>query len=349
MSQWFGKVRGHRDAKQLLRRGVESGRLSGSFLLCGPAGVGRSLLARELAMAANCLGEQPDAPRPCRSCGPCHRIETGVSGDFLLVQPEGKPSIGIDQIQDLLRELALAPVECRQRVFVLDPAGAMSEPAQNALLKGLEEPPANALLLLIAERTDELLSTIVSRCRLVKLGELEAEQVIEILAEHGVAREEAEARARWCGGSPGDALQEDAAELARLAGEIAAAFASGAAHDDPMATVELLTEFVGTGKAPAAVQRERIQRAVGFLLRTLRDAIVRREGAPAAGSLSGARPDLLDPLASLPAGRLEAAVDALAKVEDEVTRNLNTKFLLDGLVLDVGQALRPASPEPTRA
>lgn len=352
MSEWFPGIEGHDEAKAALRRGVEGHRLTGAFLLVGPDGVGRSLLARALAQALNCRHEGPDVP--CGRCGPCHRIARELSGDFVRVGPaEGKQSIGIEQVQTALAELALAPVESETRVFLFDPAGALTEPAQNALLKGLEEPPARALIVLICEREGELLPTVASRCRVVRLGELPRERIVELVVARGVAPAEAEARARWCAGSLGRALADDALEVSALAEQAVAAFVSGEAARDPMATAELLSEFVGPGKADLATQRQRIAAVLSVLMRTLRDAVVLREGGAERGlrRLSGADAALLRALAALPRGRLERATERLAQVEDELSQNVNTKLLLDGLVLEVGGALVPVddAPDPVRA
>src|SRR5687768_4106211 len=126
----FSKVVGHAAAKQALAQGVVGGRLTGAaLLLCGPEGVGRRTLAREVARALNCRG--PGDPLPCGACGPCGRIERGNFGDHVEVAPDGQ-SIGIDQVRDLLEEMSKAPVEGRARSFLIAPAGAMTEEAQNA-------------------------------------------------------------------------------------------------------------------------------------------------------------------------------------------------------------------------
>jgi DNA polymerase-3 subunit delta' len=259
----------------------------------------------------------------------------------VVLQPEDKPSIGIDQVRDMLDEMALAPVESPLRVFVIDPASKLQEAAQNALLKGLEEPPSRALVVLLAEHEGELESTIVSRCRVVRTGELTLPEVEQVLRRAGLEAADAFDRARWSGGSPGMALEEDALEVARLTSQTLEDFASGAAYQDPMETGERLLGFAtsGTGET-AEAKRQRISKTLRQITRALRDALLRRVGGEP--SLSGAEPALVARLARLPRGRLEAALDAIVVVEEELTRNANTKLVLDGLVLDVGAALAPA-------
>lgn len=343
MSEWFSAVRGHPAAKRALRCAVLGGRLGGSLLVCGPRGVGRALLARELARAINCRGG--DGPRPCGACAPCRKIASGTSGDCLFVRPLDKPSIGIDQVREMLDELALAPVESDRRVFVVDPASALREDAQNALLKGLEEPPGRALIILIAEHEGELLPTIASRCLVVSLGPLEREETIDVLVQEGLPRDEAERRAAWAGGSPGEALEEDAVELAELCAEALSAFAAGDAAADPMPLVESLLAFADgkTGDA-AEARRRRIDRLLRALQRALRDALLVREAARTP-ACSGVAPQTLERLAALPRGRLERALGALTESETALRRNANTKLVLDGLALEVGAALAPPEPQ----
>jgi DNA polymerase-3 subunit delta' len=341
MSEWFTQVVGQEVAKQALRRAVEGGRLSGSLLICGPRGTGRALLARELARAINC--RQPGAARrPCGECASCRKIAQGISGDCVFLRPTDKPSIGIDQVREMLDELALAPVESGKRVFVIDPASALREDAQNALLKGLEEPPARSLIVLLAEHEGELLSTIASRCLIIRSDELSVEQTAGVLEGLGIEPAEALQRARWSGGSPGEALEDDALDVAELGSRTLEAFASGAALADPMPTIEDLLSFAqGKSGDTTDARRRRISRVLRAIQRAVRDALLQREGAHIP-RCSGVADALLARLSDLPRGRLERAAEALVQVEEELARNANTKLVLDGLVLDVGAALAPA-------
>ncbi len=341
MTSWFPRTVGHDTAKRALQRAVEGGVLPGSSLLIlGPRGTGRALLAQELAQAASCE-QTGSGPLPCESCTPCRKIAEGLCGDYVVLRPTDKASITIDQVRDMLDEMALAPVENPLRVFVVDPASKLREAAQNALLKGLEEPPRRALVVLIAEHEGELLSTIVSRCRVVRVGELATDQVEGILRQSGLSPGEAQDRARWSGGSPGMALEDDALDVAELTARTLEDFASGAAYRDPMDTGERLLEFATSGQGETAeAKRQRISKTLRLIARALRDGLAHRVGGDT--TLSGADPALLSRLAGLPRGRLEAALDVIVNVEEELTRNANTKLVLDGLVLDVGAALAPS-------
>ncbi len=342
----FPRVVGHEEARQALAAAVRTGRAAGSLLLTGPEGVGRRTLAKELAKALGC--QRPDAAGafPCGACGHCGRVERGTSGDYVVVEPPGQ-SIGIEQVQGLLEELSLAPVEARVRTFVIAPADVLTEDAQNALLKGLEEPPARALLVLIAGSEDDLLPTIVSRCRLVRLGPLPEPRVLEVLAAAGLDPTDARERARWAAGSPGRALSDEAQAVARLASDAVAAFANGHAYRDPMGTVDRLAKLVDAGAAEAAARRTRIIALLAALGRALRDALVARAAGQAVPRLSGAEAADLARLAADHGEGLERAIVHLARLEEEVDQSVNPTLVLEGLVLEVGGALRPRTPART--
>ncbi|MBL4845267.1 MAG: hypothetical protein JKY65_07065 [Planctomycetes bacterium] len=341
MRPLFPTLVGHDQVKQDLFNCLQRGRLRGSFLLVGPEGVGKALFAEQLAMAATCKEEDPNAPLPCGQCGPCGRISRRSSGDFhALAVPEGKTKIPIAAVRAMLDELALAPVESKVRSFVIEGVGDLMEESQNALLKALEEPPETALLLLIAERTCEVLPTILSRCRIVRLGELTEEEVARVLRDKQA--DQLEFRAAWSAGSPGQALSDEALGAAEACQVLLGELVSEVAYRDPLASVETLGEFVQPGKGEARLQRSRVTRVARLLQRSLRDALVVREGEGQPGiRLSGASSEVLASLAGLPRGRIEAALDVLNRVDQELDRNPNVKLLTDGLVLELGSALAP--------
>lgn len=345
MRPLFPTLIGHEQVKRDLFSCLQRGRLRGSFLLVGPEGVGRALLAERLAMAATCKAQDP-APLPCGECGPCGRIARRSSGDFYALSvPEGKSKIPIAAVRAMLNELSLAPVESPVRSFLIEGVGDLMEESQNALLKALEEPPETALLLLVAERPDEVLPTILSRCRIIRLGELSQAQVAEVLRERGA--DQAELRAAWSAGSPGQALSDEALAAAEACQGFLEELVSQAAYRDPLGCVETLGAFVQPGKGEARAQRSRVTRLARLTQRSLRDAMVRREGSLDGLRLSGASDAVLDQLARLPRGRIEAGLDVLNRVDQDLERNPNVKLLLDGLVLELGSALTPPSLHPT--
>jgi len=169
-------IAGHSWAVAQLDRALREDRLSHAYLITGPAHIGKATLARALAMAINCTGR----PRPCGRCRACVRIASNTHADVRVVAPDGE-RLRIDQIRELQRELALSPVEARSRVAILEGLERATVEAMNALLKTLEEPASNVVLILIAPESELLLPTIVSRCQVIALRPLPIEQVREAL------------------------------------------------------------------------------------------------------------------------------------------------------------------------
>lgn len=154
-------VPGHETVKRYFRRAIETGRLSHAYLFLGPDGSGKRLFARELSKALFCREGVA-----CGECPPCRAIEHGNHPDVDAYRPaEGKTAIEIDAVRELCART------CYKRegvgVAILERAELLSEPAANALLKTLEEPPGSFVIILTAQSAGTLIPTIVSRCHRV--------------------------------------------------------------------------------------------------------------------------------------------------------------------------------------
>ncbi len=187
-----------------------------AILLVGPASVGKTTLALDLAAGLLCTADDL-AARPCRSCRGCRLLAAGNHPDLHRLAPEGPGrqiviggSSDPDKprgVRDLSGELALLPLEGGARVAVVEEAERMNEDAQHALLKTLEEPPPGVTIVLCAVDEDRVQPTVRSRCARIRLGPVGPRAIEELLAERGVADPPTAARlARLAGGRPGLAL-----------------------------------------------------------------------------------------------------------------------------------------------
>lgn len=155
----FDQILGHDRQKDILRRALANGRLAHAYLFTGPEGIGKRLMALALARAIVCHEQ-----RGCGHCPGCRKIDHQNHPDLHLLEPDGS-SIKIEQIRIFQRELSLKPLEAPRKICLIEQAEAMTVGAANALLKTLEEPRGDTLLVLLSAQPNRLLETIRSRCQ----------------------------------------------------------------------------------------------------------------------------------------------------------------------------------------
>lgn len=192
----FSSIIGHDRILEVL--GAEANRPTHAYLFVGPTGVGKATVARAFA-ALLLAGELP----PEDVAG---RIARNNHPDLTVVVPQGRTMLGVDQARTTVAAAMRTPVEADRKVFLFEEAGAMSEPAANALLKTIEEPTASTVFILVVESEDDLPDTIASRSRTVHFGRVPDEIIEAALRAQGVEPQRAEEAARIASGRPGLAI-----------------------------------------------------------------------------------------------------------------------------------------------
>lgn len=176
----FKDIKGQNSAIGFLKNSSVNGRTSHAYIFLGPSGVGRKLTALNFAKFLNC--HAPDDNRPCDECPSCRKVDSRNHPDIFLVSPEkAGASIGIDKIRAVIKNVGLKPYEARTKVYIIDDSSSMTQEAQNAFLKTLEEPPSDSVLIFISDKQGGLLPTIESRSQVVKFFPIDADTVKEIL------------------------------------------------------------------------------------------------------------------------------------------------------------------------
>lgn len=204
----FDTVQGQAPAIATLRNALGQDRVAHAYLFIGPAGVGKKKTAFTLAQAILCR-EQPK--EGCGACAACASVVAGTHPDLLVVAPEsGKQSVVIDQVRELQRLLSLKPVFGGKKIAILDEAHQLTTQAQSALLKIVEEPLGDALLILLTVNSATLSRPLLSRCQQVRFSSLSLPLVEKLLIqEHGKDPVPARALALHSRGSVGRALALD--------------------------------------------------------------------------------------------------------------------------------------------
>ena len=205
-------VYGHDWAVDFLRKGMAHGRTRHAYLITGTQAIGKSMLAHHFAMALNCTHEDEHS-RPCGECRSCKRTYSGNHPDLLYSDNDEKTGqLKIDEVRNVIRLLNLKPFDSKYRVAIFHDFDMAQNRAQDALLKTLEEPPSYAVLILLAQSTENIMPTIVSRCQVLSLRPVPAKTIKEVLLMRGTDEDTATLLARLSSGRLGwaiEALQDE--------------------------------------------------------------------------------------------------------------------------------------------
>ncbi len=327
----FSAILGQTKPLTLLSRAVGSGRLAHAYLFAGPDGVGKTTVALDLAAVLLC--RRPQDLRPCGSCPGCLKLQSGNHPDFLRIAPEGA-AIKIDQIRNLKKALNFAPFEGGLRIVLLEDVQTMRREAGNSLLKILEEPPANNLLLLVGNATGGLLDTIVSRCQVIPFTPLPLPLAAEIIR---VRKPELDAAgslalAALVDGCPGQALTLEADGVLvlyrRLLKEIMAETAS------PAMRVEKALALA----AEMAESKEGLEPLLALLRIFLKNTMAARTSATCTPFV----PEVMRIRERWSLSQLSAKIAAIDLAEQALARNCNRSLTSEVLLLDLFDCSTPS-------
>ena len=203
----FNRILGHNSIKEHLRTAISTGHPSHAYIFNGEEGSGRKTVAESFAAALCCQSPDEDS-KPCGMCFSCMQAESKNHPDIIRIKHE-KSRIGVDDIRrTLLDDIVIKPFSSNYKIYIIDEAERMTEQAQNALLKTLEEPPQYAVIILITTNTGAFLQTILSRCVTLQFKPLPTETITDFLMkEEKLPDYFAKLCAAFSGGSLGQALK----------------------------------------------------------------------------------------------------------------------------------------------
>jgi DNA polymerase-3 subunit delta' len=365
----FSDVVGHDGPLGLLSRSIARGSLPPSLLFTGPEGVGKRLAAQAVAEALNCLSpvrggvrpatgpEATAAGRParrrvparpvpaehatlvlpldaCGECAACRRIAKGTHPDVLAIEPPDVGALKIEVVRPAIAATAYRPFEGRCRVVIVNEADRLTEDAQHALLKSLEEPAGGSVFVLVTSRSGVLLPTIRSRCSQVRFAPLRAGDVARLLTErHGFSVDDAFAAAAAADGSPGRAVASAARGFRQSRDSALATIQAVARGTSPRARVQAAMGLLA-GKSSAAGERDELMTRIALMASLLRDLALVASGGRVEDLANG---DLAAPLAELGGafGRDRAlrAYDAADQAIVALRRNASPKIVADWLAV----------------
>lgn len=313
----FTRLSGHDKAKRLLSRTLAADRIPHAYIFRGPGGVGKKLFARGLAAVLNCRNRH--GVEPCGGCSSCKKFMSMNHPDFLVIRPE-KGVIKIDQIRRLSQELTYPPYESKIRVVVLEDVQTMRREAANSLLKTLEEPPENNVLILTADSSQEILATLISRCQVVPFAGLSMADTAAILVARGVTPDAAPLLARLSEGSPGKALLFQDSDMVSIWREAVQVLSDPAI--DPDRDVGILLRLAES----VAALKEELPAFLALMKIWVRDLLLGQDTVVAPPERSGRRRK------SWSSAQLFAKLQAIGRAELELARNCNRNLVCEVLL-----------------
>src|SRR5881397_3042751 len=179
-SQTFADLVGQDASSRALQGAIISARVAHAYLFSGSRGTGKTSAARLLAKSLNCTGRARDSAEPCNRCESCLEVTAGSALD--LIEIDAASNRGIDEIRDLREKVNLAPALGPYKIYIIDEAHMLTEPAFNALLKTLEEPPGHVVFVLCTTDAQKIPLTVIGRCQQFVFRRHSEEQIVSRLS-----------------------------------------------------------------------------------------------------------------------------------------------------------------------
>jgi DNA polymerase-3 subunit delta' len=313
-----------------LRAIIRSNSTGHAYLLAGPKGTGKACLARTFAQAVCCTAVAREDPSdPCGICRACRNVQRGAHPDVevfdlatqasLADKPGRGANLSIDSMRRLRASAALLPLESARRVLIVDDAETLLEPAQQALLKLLEEPPRFVTILLLVDEPETLLATVRSRCQQIAVRPVPEVAILNALVARGVDGNNAAeiaALSRGCAAWAVAAAADGALLSARRTERDAAADWITAAQYARLVTAYTLGEQF-------AKRRGEVISIVQAAVQIFRERMIHAAGAVEQAA-DGPTP---------PVYALSAAVAASLQCLSDLEANVRPKLALEAMVL----------------
>jgi DNA polymerase-3 subunit delta' len=341
-------LQGHDEAAEQFRRALANDRLASTFLFVGPEGIGKRAFALKLGQTLLCETRDVKQLDPCGTCSACLQVFAGTHPDLINVRrPAGKSTIPLGLLKgdepdypvrdSLISTLSMRPFRGGRKIAIIDDADFLNAEGANCLLKTLEEPPPQSVLILIGTSIERQLPTIRSRAQIVRFHPLAPEILRALIVEQKTATDpkQAELLANASGGSLTRAAELNDEQLWKFRVELLSRLAQSALHSVPLA--QLVSKFVDEAGKEAPLRRARLRLVIGFASEFFHALACRTIGAN-----NDADPELAAAIDRAARGKAwhaesaaqaaERSLEAIAQVDRNANQNTLIEAWLDSLL-----------------
>ena len=321
---------GQKNIVRDIKNSLMNGRIAHAYLFCGPDGVGKSIAASTLAMTLNCRAKGLD---PCGKCPSCIRAQGGNHPDIIHFGAKNrsgsKQSISVDDIRDLQADMQKKPYENGVKVYIIHDAEKMTEQAQNALLKVLEEPPENTVIILLTYNMYSILNTIISRCRVMKFTRAPEKDIEAYLVNKlGAASKEARYIAALSDGILKNALDfisnDDLKNTRNEIIELSKNIRSG----DKLDALSSVEYFVSN--------KDKIDRILDIMLSFYRDIMIFKECGDKKLLINLDKEEIIrDECSKYTVSSLYNIIKSIKEASRNIKLNINYQLAIEGMLLNI--------------
>lgn len=320
----FNQIIGHEKVIETLKRSINKGTVSHSYIFEGEEGLGKKKIAYIFAKTLLCKKQKDE---PCNCCTSCMKFDKGNHPDLLVIEPE-KGLIKKGEVEALIKSVTKAPFESLRKIFIIDDSHKMNLEAKNALLKTLEEPPGYINIILITSSSNLLLPTILSRCQGIKFYPVDSKKIADLLISlYDKSKDEAKFIADFSKGSVGKSI------------ELATSDSFFQKREEIIKLIDNLLKGDKT-KAISSIgffndNKENIEEILDIFSFWFRDLIIYKELGDNDLIINSDKIEYLSRQSFIHFNKINDIIDKVQQTKENINRNINFQLSIETMLLNI--------------